>query len=156
MRFLRRCLWKQKYRPIVNLRSIQNFSFLLFSSCSKLTLTLFKSLLLSSIFELNSLKIAKHQKQNLQTIPTPQLFFTILLTRRTKQAVQISRIIYSIETLKVNTICINGNTGNIHIRVIFFVAFIGADYNRCFWVYKIIWFIVLVRVGWWWWWWKLM
>ena len=43
----------------------------------------------------------------------------------------MSRIIYSIETLIVNTICIHGNTGNIHIRGIFFVAFIGADYNRC-------------------------
>ena len=49
----------------------------------------------------------------------------------------MSRIIYSIETLIVNTICIHGNTGNIHIRGIFFVAFIGADYNRCLWIYKV-------------------
>ena len=36
----------------------------------------------------------------------------------------------------VNTICIY-NTGNFHIMGIFFVAFIGADYNRCSWIYKI-------------------
>ena len=28
----------------------------------------------------------------------------------------------------------------------FFVAFIGADYNRCLWIYKITGFIILVRV----------
>ena len=39
----------------------------------------------------------------------------------------MSRSIYSIETLLVNTISIHGKTGNIHIRGIFFVAFIGAD-----------------------------
>ena len=62
------------------------------------------------------------------------------------------------ETLK-NTICINGNTGNIHIRRIFFVAFVGADHNRWLWIYIIAKFrfsycfdkgwvvVVIVRVG---------
>ena len=48
----------------------------------------------------------------------------------------IGQIFYSIETLRLNTICIHENTGNIHIRGIFFVAFIG-DHNKCLWIYKI-------------------
>ena len=40
-------------------------------------------------------------------------------------------IICSTETLIVNIICIHGNFRNIHIRGIFVVAFIGADYSRC-------------------------
>ena len=35
------------------------------------------------------------------------------------------------EALIVKTTCIYENTENIHIRGIFFVAFIGADYNTC-------------------------
>ena len=42
-----------------------------------------------------------------------------------------------IEALTVNSICIYDNTGNIHITGTFFVAFIGADYNRSSWIYKI-------------------
>ena len=45
----------------------------------------------------------------------------------------MSRIIYSVEALIVNTICVDGNTGNIHIRGRSSVTFIGADYNRCSW-----------------------
>ena len=33
------------------------------------------------------------------------------------------------ETIIVNTICIHWNTGNIHIREIFLMAFRDADYN---------------------------
>ena len=41
------------------------------------------------------------------------------------------------ETSIKNTICIHGNTGNIHIRGIFFVAFVGADHNSWLWIYII-------------------
>ena len=60
------------------------------------------------------------------------------------------------ETLIVKTICIWGNTGNIHIRGIFFWVFMGAYYNRCLWIYKITrlsycfgdgWVVVVVVVG---------
>ena len=35
------------------------------------------------------------------------------------------------QTLIVNIICIDGNTGNIHVRRTFFVTFIGADCSSC-------------------------
>ena len=58
-----------------------------------------------------------------------------------------------VKALIVNTICIYENSGNIHIRGIFFVALIGADYNRCSWIYKITrfsyWVIVVVEGGGW-------
>ena len=56
------------------------------------------------------------------------------------------------QTLIVNIICIDGNTGNIHVRGTFFVTFIGADCSSCLWTYKITQFIVLVKGGWWWCW----
>ena len=56
------------------------------------------------------------------------------------------------QTLIVNIICIDGNTGNIHVRRTFFVTFIGADCSSCLWTYKITQFIVLVKGGWWWCW----
>ena len=62
----------------------------------------------------------------------------------------MSRVIYSIETLIVNTISVSGYAGSIHIRGIFFVVFIDADFNSCLWISKITEFIVLVRVWWWW------
>ena len=62
----------------------------------------------------------------------------------------MSRVIYSIETLIVNTVSVSGYAGSIHIRGIFFVVFIDADFNSCLWISKIAEFIVLVRVWWWW------
>ena len=65
--------------------------------------------------------------------------------------------IYSIETLIVNTVCMHGITGNIHIwGIIFCGIYVGADYNRCLWIDKITqfsyyfgngWVVVVVVVG---------
>ena len=57
-------------------------------------------------------------------------------------------MIYSIETLvvSIDTICIYGSTGNIYIREIFFMAFIGAD--MCLWIYKKMWFSYCFGKGW--------
>ena len=41
-------------------------------------------------------------------------------------------VFYSLETLIGSIIFIHGNTGKIHIRGIFFVAFRNAYYNRSF------------------------
>ena len=38
-------------------------------------------------------------------------------------------MIYSIDILIVDTICIQGNMGNNQIRGTFFVTYIGADYS---------------------------
>ena len=38
-------------------------------------------------------------------------------------------MIYSMDILIVDTICIQGNMGNNQIRGTFFVAYIGADYS---------------------------
>ena len=58
----------------------------------------------------------------------------------------MSRIIYSIKALIVNTICIYESTRKIHIRGIFFLVSIGADYNRCSRIYKITRFSYCVMV----------
>ena len=52
------------------------------------------------------------------------------------------------QVLIVCTICIHVNNGNIHIKRIFFVVFIGASYNRCLWIYKIIRFSYCFVKGW--------
>ena len=74
-----------------------------------------------------------------------------------RRLAKFTGIIYSIETLMVNIVCVHGNSGNIHIRGTFFVAFVDVDYNRCLWIWKITWFsccfgkewvLVLVLRGW--------
>ena len=84
---------------------------------------------------INSFKISKFWKQKLQTISMPNLFFTMLLARKRKQAAQISRMIHSVEILIVNTICIQGDMANIQIRETFFCGICRCDYNRWSWNY---------------------
>ena len=57
-------------------------------------------------------------------------------------------MVWSAEIFMVNTICIRGSIGNFQIKSAFFVEFIGADYNRWIWNYKIKRFTVFVRGSW--------
>ena len=65
-------------------------------------------------------------------MPDLSLLFTMQQARKRKQAASISHVIYSIEILIVNTICIRKDGGHWDQGNIF-VVFIDADYNKWLW-----------------------
>ena len=69
-------------------------------------------------------------------IPRPQLYCDIIGQK--KKEVCLNLLLNLLNwSLIVNTICIPENTGNIHIKIIFFIPFLDADCNRFLWIYKI-------------------
>ena len=71
-----------------------------------------------------------------------------IITRKQKQAAKIFCIIYSVEIVIVNTICISSSMEKIQIRGIFFVALIDRNYNRWLCNDKMTRFTIFVRDGW--------
>ena len=69
-------------------------------------------------------------------IPRPQLYCDIIGQK--KKEVCLNLLLNLLNwSLIVNTICIPENTGNIHIKIIFFIPFLDAYCNRFLWIYKI-------------------
>ena len=63
-----------------------------------------------------------------------------------KEADQISLMIFYIKILIFNTIFIRGKMGDVQIKIIFFLVFIGVDFNRWLWNYiKITQFTKFIR-----------